>query len=211
MKIDNNDTTQEQKTNNDSETQEMKPPRAAAESDVKRAEKRAEEAEQRADELRERNEDLQEIVDEKAEQIDELRQRLESAESGIERLREDKAESERVEALEGDVTCTGCGGQIDTEHVQTVFQEKGDGGGVLGPDFTGLVESVNCPKCSETVDVTHLPDGDRERITNELKRAGVAAGEPTVSTSADQDGADVEQEDDRADAGDDQGEDQEDE
>lgn len=120
------------------------------------------------------------------EEIDELTETVTGLEVEKGELREEvESVRSQVGDLEGDLSCPACGGQVRTGQVSEVYQESVEKDGLLNrSSFEGPVKELRCPHCNEQVDVTHLPDEDRERVTDDLRRAGVAAGEPSEPAEA---------------------------
>lgn len=176
MKPNTSTRTDEQNTD---EEPAMQPPRAAAESDVKRAEQRAEQAEQRTEELREELEAKDETIEELRELVESQRERIDDLEELVDGYEETIAElRERVGTVEGDLTCPTCEEQIRATRVEEVLQEESESGGVLkGKKYEGPVKTLRCPHCDELQDVTQLSDAERTRLTNSLREQDVANGE----------------------------------
>jgi len=145
------------------------------------------------------NNELRAKVETLQEDNEELRERLEAVEEENQKLREEKADSERVSALEGDYVCPSCDRQVRASEVTEAYQAEGESG-LLGTNYDGPVTDVRCPHCSEKVDVTdNMTDRERVRFTNELREVGVAAGEIVgvdEAVGADEDQDDLEEEDD---------------
>lgn len=130
------------------------------------------------------------------EQLDELTETVTGLEVQKGELRgEVETLRERVADLEGDLTCPSCSSEIHAGQVETVFQEESESG-ILGAKYEGAVTELQCPHCGKQVDVTHLPDEERERATDKLRRAGVASGEPSSNVEDDVGEADPDESDD---------------
>jgi len=152
------------------------------------------ELDERVEKIVEENNELRERVEMLQEKNDELRERLEQVEEDNQKLREEKADSERVSALEGDYTCPSCSRHVYAEDVTELYQEETEGG-ILGSTFDGPVTEVRCPNCDEKTDITEeLGHDDRVQLTNKLRDRGVATGEkvPVEDTADDGEVEDVE-------------------
>lgn len=141
-----------------------------------------EQLEEEKNELAERVGEIEATADTATEEIGALTERVDELEAENTELREQVATlhdlEEQVASLEGDVECPACGGQIRAGQVSEVMQEE-TGSGLLNTAHDGLVTQLRCPDCGEMVEMTHLSEEEREQLTNELRRAGVASGEPT--------------------------------
>jgi rubrerythrin len=130
---------------------------------------------------------LETTVEELQEQVQEEQEKLRSVEEENQSLREEiSSVRDRTADLEGDHICPACDGQIRAGQVREVYQEEVPSEGILGGSkFEGPVTEMVCPLCGENVDVEPLPDDERERLTDELRRAGVAQGDPSETVDGD--------------------------